>query len=253
MDTDNTYGNLSFHKKYLTDIKAFHEYCKCYGIKYSLSGGTLLGAIRHKGFIPWDDDMDVMFSRLEYNNFLSTMKNHPLEGYEVFYGNSWVNRFTAKDNPLKEQELQCIDLFVFDNVPQRELVDKMKVFMLKTIQGMIKGNVDYQDYPFRYRLSLLITHFLGLFFPKNLKIKAYDSVSKIGKKSGKIRVYNIFFSLLGKNTFSETLLDEYTTVSFEGIELMSISRHHEYLTTLYGDYMTPPKMGERKPSHRNDE
>ena len=104
MDKDNTYGNLSFHKKYLTEIKAFHEFCKCNGIKYSLSGGTLLGAIRHKGFIPWDDDMDVMFTRKEYDKFLTTIKDHPLEGYDVLCGNYWVKRFTAKDNPLKEKE-----------------------------------------------------------------------------------------------------------------------------------------------------
>ena len=67
-------------KKVSLDILiSIHEYCKANGIKYSLGYGTMLGAVRHKGFIPWDDDIDILMMREDYDRFLSGYKDSKFE------------------------------------------------------------------------------------------------------------------------------------------------------------------------------
>ena len=62
-------------------LKVFDDFCRKHDLKYSLYAGSLLGAVRHKGFIPWDDDLDVCMSRIEYDRFLSLWEMQPVDGY----------------------------------------------------------------------------------------------------------------------------------------------------------------------------
>ena len=64
-----------FQYKILEIAFYFDEFCKKYDIEYYLMGGSALGAVRHHGFIPWDDDMDIAMSRVEYNKFVKALKN----------------------------------------------------------------------------------------------------------------------------------------------------------------------------------
>ena len=68
------------HQQMLVLLQKFHEICMENGIKYSLYGGTLLGAVREKGFIPWDDDLDVVIVRKEYKKLRSVMKGYNKNG-----------------------------------------------------------------------------------------------------------------------------------------------------------------------------
>ncbi len=83
-----------FQKIALDTLAAFDAYCTKHNIQYSLSNGTLIGAIRHHGFIPWDDDSDVIMTRPEYNKLSAAWKKDPLPGYELFTDRT-PNRFYA--------------------------------------------------------------------------------------------------------------------------------------------------------------
>lgn len=82
MDIENKYGTLNAQKELLELLKEFHSFCIQNEIKYSLAYGSLLGAFRHKGFIPWDDDLDIMVDRENYERIKSSVEGNMSLAYE---------------------------------------------------------------------------------------------------------------------------------------------------------------------------
>lgn len=229
-----------FQGELLFILKELHDICQRNNIKYSLFGGTLIGAIRHKGFIPWDDDADVILERNEFNKLISVL---PAD-FEICT-RGWTPRFRNKKSKI------FIDLFVLDGISHVIAFQKLHIFSLKLMQGVLKDAVTTNK-------GLLGTIFslaafpLGLIIGKKRGLMIYDKLATIYK--GKETTY-VFSSLdqykyIG-NVLRRDIFKFYTVVNFEDTQLMIIKDYDEYLTMFYGNYMKMPSKEKRVPEHGN--
>lgn len=230
------------HCELLSMMKDIHRLCKENGIDYSLTGGSLLGAIRENGFIPWDDDIDIMVNRSNYIKLCEALTTS--DKYEMGRG-PWLQHIkpTTFDSDIDPY----IDVFIMDNLPDNHLSAMMKILVLKVIQGMLKEKIDYQGFSFPYKVCIFITHMLGMPFSRVTKLKLYDAVSGIGNKSATkyLTITNDSFGLLNIKHNAE-VMEDFEEWRFEDTTLMVTKKSQDYLTARYGPtYMTPPPERER--------
>lgn len=244
----NAYGTHNVHVELLAMLKDFHNFCEQNNIKYSLCGGTLLGSIRHNGFIPWDDDIDVMLDRKNYEKLLNLANN--LNGYEL-KRILWIHRLQKiSQNSSSFTPPPTIDLFVVDNTPANSLKRKLNVFKLKILQGMMKEKINYKDFSLPYKICLWFTNLLGKLFTYNFKWKRYVAISKSANKKdcSSVSIYNDLFKYVSLQ-YPANLMKNLSLHKFEDTEFYITDEYDGYLTTVFGDYMTPPKEEDRIPAH----
>ena len=253
MDISNEYGKLQMQQYLLPMLIDIDRFCRENDIVYSISDGTLLGAVRHKGFIPWDDDIDLTLDRDNFNKFIEAAKHSLPEQYEIIH-DIWIRRITRKDNLKKSTSPPegCIDLFLFDKVPHDKRREKRQVFLLKTLQGMLKKSVVYEGFSIQKKVLLFGTHLLGLIFPWKLKQKWYDSISQWGnldQQADTVARFNGSYRGIDHVRYPAEIIDSYTDLEFEEKKFKAISGWNVFLTTMYGDYMKLPDTESRKTSH----
>ena len=241
MDSLNEYGTKAIQSELLPLLKCFHDFCVKHDVQYSLAYGSLLGAIRHKGFIPWDDDVDIFVSRDNFEKL-----KHSIEGNEVLrwdYGSDfslWLARISMKPR-IQTQYPPMIDVFILDNVPNNVIVARVKLFIIRFLQGSIKSKPDLSRFSFLMKICAYVSWLLGRLIPLKTKVNMYESVSKWANHTctRRLSCYNTVFAYLGKS-FSSSIISKYEIVPFEDTELSIMSGYHDFLSTTYGDYMTPP-------------
>lgn len=253
MDTANEYGNLAIQQYMLPMMLDLDRFCREHDIRYSISDGTLLGSVRHKGFIPWDDDIDISMDRENFNKFMAAFEKDGPAEYEVIH-DIWIRRFTRKDNPNKSAfpPEGCIDIFLFDNEPGDPKRAKKKLLLLTILQGMIKKHVVYEGFSPIQIIQLFGTHVLGKLVPMKTKLRWYDEVSQWGNEQPTARIarYNGSNWGIHHTRYSSGMIAGYTELSFEGQSLMAVEGWDEFLRALYhDDYMTPPAKNARSTNH----
>lgn len=247
---------LDFVKGKLLCIMDFiHEVCVKENIKYSLSGGTLIGAVRHKGFIPWDDDIDIVMLREEYDRFSSVIKSYCDSSgeFELFlYRRTPRVRF-VKDPVLNGNKIGGIkvDIFLIDNMPDKKSERSRFLLKLKVLQGMMhKGKIDWSRFSFKRRVQLFCTKLLGAGRSVESIVKSYFKTSvRYNKQETKDKFISNDLFAVCHIAYKSDWVDEVMLSKFEDREYCIFKNYDSVLSVRYGDYMRLPPIEQQKHHH----
>ncbi|MBT0741965.1 phosphorylcholine transferase [Campylobacter lari] len=234
----------------------FDEFCKKHNIIYSLGGGTLIGAVRHKGFIPWDDDIDIYMHYDEYEKLRKYWKN--LENIymeDIYDKNCKYFYFLAKiynrNYLIEDYEGQrCpifLDIFIYDYIPNdinlvRKTAKKIK-FLRKLTRSFVKRS---KDFTFLSKLCLFCAEYLNKQLDKTLKhwrlIYTSNNCENIALFISECSGWNN--SIMHKKYFSNTI-----NLCFEDGKYPCMDGYDEHLKKYYGDYMKLPPENQRVLKH----
>lgn len=235
----------------------FDRICRKYGILYSIDGGTLLGAIRHKGFIPWDDDADVIMTRTEYQKFKKVCKEEL--NREKFYfqdiqstpGYRWgyakLRRKGTKCVRLNQEHMPYkqgiyLDVFVCDNVPENYLLRCIFNFVSYVYRKIFWSEVGKVE---NTGVKKIWFKLLSLIPEQKLKRSYFRFIKKYSRKPSKL-VKCITFPARNKlYGFKREWYEDIIDIPFENVVLKGSRKYDEYLKFMYGDYMVLPPKNER--------
>ena len=234
------------HAELLEQLKDITAVCERHNIPYNMMCGSLLGTVRHKGFIPWDDDVDLLMTREAFTRFREVYPKECDRRFELTYLNTWTPRVMNRD---PEKAAAFTDLFILDHVPPEGLKRKLWFLRLHLLQGMLKRNTDYSRFGLKNRILLRVTHLIGLPFSTEWKTKRYEAISTKYKTGNDLCMSNGAFELM-MHIWHPEQFAELIDGSFEGLTVKIPAKWDEVLTILFGpDYMTPPPESERVAKH----
>lgn len=239
----------------------FKNYCEENGLRFYLCGGTLLGAIRHHGFIPWDDDIDLAMPRPDYEALLKTIQNHPLDRrYKIvaYENNDLKYPFmklldlstTIESEYIKDDGTSSlwIDILPVDGMPSDKKELKLiqdKLFLLRKKLMLSMAKVGHG----RSKIKSILKYFLVPYFRMRGAKNYCDQIMKIASKypySSSEYVGILTWGLYGEGErMRKTEFEKRCTVVFENSEYAAMSCWDTYLKGLYGDYMKLPPEDKR--------
>lgn len=248
--------------------KEIDRVCNENDIKYFLIGGSLLGAIRHKGFIPWDDDLDIGMLREDYERFLKIASISLQENYKLIDWKLDLNyphpmgKVIKKETIYKEgKRNDCgeqgiwVDIFPYDNADINLKEFKKRTIKLKALRSLIRAKCNYQTWHSK-RGIILSRYFknipfriLALFFDKTFLTDRYEKISQKQNKKANKMVFENGTENYVNWCFKKDLFTRLKKVQFEDYYFWTPEQYDEYLSIAYGDYMKLPPLEERENKH----
>lgn len=262
------------HDANLKILQEVFRVCKKNNIEIMLDSGTLLGAVRHKDFIPWDDDIDLIVKRRDYIRLLDALDKELSDGFELvkvdeYNGNffDFVSRVNIVNSrlrkPTKEDEFygnrqnkMTVDLFVLDSASDNALLHKFHTFQLKTIYGMAMGHrykVDLSKYGFLNKVFVGVLSLIGKHISLSKIISMYEKVAIKYNDKGSTMCFVSNYPLRG---IDKRLENEWYSKSVElplrNEKFTCPAGWDDILSRLYGNYMELPPEDKRQYVHIND-
>lgn len=250
----------------LNILQAVDHFCRKNNIRYSLACGTMLGAIRHGGYIPWDDDIDIYMPRADFERFeilfpyqydkyydLGSLKRD--EEWCLPFGKVYDNRTIVYEKRSKAKTPGvCIDVFPIDEVSDDEeefkkFNRKRKTYILNLRHSQMCFS-DLNSFVKNCGVALYAIRFL-FSSPRKLAEKG-DRFAQIYNGKGNHRLFETSMGMTVKEPFEKELFDDITDISFENQLFLGFKNYDTYLTHTFGDYMKLPPMEKRVSEHTID-
>lgn len=248
------------------------NFCECNGLACALGGGSALGAVRHEGFIPWDDDIDLNMPREDYDKFIPMFAEQYKGKYEVYAPDGMRDAATVfckivlpgtvledifrVGDPIKLGV--NLDIFPIENVPQNQIVAKVKGHLCDFFQGAVVSSYYFQNRNkemknlFSGSVKTLVIYYVRCILGFFMSSKSYQwwfcKYSKFSQTKRKSRMATV---PTGRNHYFGEMLEWDTIlplkkVKFEDREFNVYSDVEKYLTKLYGEYMAIPPVDKRE-------
>lgn len=247
--------SLMGHQTVLLELwRVLDEICRKNQITYQLFAGSALGAVRHQGIIPWDDDLDIVMLREDYNRFMEAaaseldqeryfLQREFTEHWPMFFSKlrknntACIERFVPKDPQLHMGIY--IDIFPCDNLSDNPIKRKMQFLASKIVIAKSLDERGYLTDSFGKKMFMQICKV----FPQRAMFKFVVNAQNCSTKC-----VHTFFSAgrkYKKNVFPREWFEESVLLPFNGAEAPVTKEYHALLTKLYGDYMTPLPESQR--------
>lgn len=250
----------------LDGLLFFDKFCRKHGLTYYLCGGCLIGALRHGGFIPWDDDVDVLMPRPDYERFLELYRTeNPSERFvllddstgESYSGNIFAVLSDTNHTLVKEYQQNMdipkglpLDIFPIDGLAEGKLPRLVQYFWTM-VYSLFRSQIIPKNQGSVLRLGSKAL--LGIFRSKKSRYKIWKFAEKrmtrynFDESTSVAELCAGFYFM--KKVYPRSIYNGTTELEFEGHNFLAMKNYDEYLRIPFGDYMELPPEEDRIPHH----
>ena len=274
---NNAYGLLHVQEANLKILKELDRICEKFRIPYVLDSGTLLGAIRHGGFIPWDDDADVVMPRNGWEAFRKVAARELPEGMKLVLPDSYgegkrfydftpriIYEYSQRREPGAEDAYYdgklnhlWVDIFILDRLPDSPAAAKAVLLRHKALYLLAMGHrfhLDMKKYPVKLKLPVLGGSTAGKLLPMRQIFRMQEQLARCAnRKKTSFWYYSNYEPGFIDIRLEDSWVRDRIRIRFEDTTLSIPAHYDEVLKSIYGDYMTLPPKEERRPSHGSTE
>lgn len=246
------YDLKQLHGKMLDILSAIDETCRKYNLRYYIIAGTMLGAVRHKGFIPWDDDADICMPHRDYDLLIEHSKEWLPERYELIcaendkdYPQPFAKIQDRETTIIEHAHLRYlggvyVDVFPVDGMPEGRLRQRLHYFHYKHLCKLL-----YFTYRDPYRHGHGPSSWLPLLCKKLFTVEGLQK--SIRRMLTKYDFYEskevLCFDDGIRSVVPREVYGTPTPYTFEDRTLLGVEQYETLLSQMYGEYMTPPRQG----------